>query len=114
MGTDFTPLGQQIARMINLVAFDVCDASHILIADTVNPLVKEIRIPLIGQIEKDLQKFIRRSTKSLCKQQGVYAGKILLDREVVVTVYLTRRIKAAWQSDTPQDDPSTSGATDSE
>ena len=109
MGTDFTSLGQIITRMINLVAFDVCDIRELRVADTVNPLVKEIRVPLRGSINKELHAFIRKNVKSLCKSQGVYAGKIGLEGELLVTVYLERRIKPAWQPETPEDAPQEQG-----
>lgn len=102
MGTELSSLGQDIARMINLVAFDVCDAAQVHVGDTVNPLVKEIRIPLVGPIHTDLHKHIRASVKSMSKHKGHLAGKIVLEGAVVVTIYLKRRLTPAWLRGTPQ------------
>lgn len=112
MGTDLSSLGHEIARMINLVTFDACDVSALHIADTVNPLVKEIRAPLRDTIHPDLHKHIRATTKKMCKRADLLAGKITLEHQLVIVIYLKRRVTPAWLRASPQDAPSSEEPTD--
>lgn len=88
MGTDhLLQLAQHAVRLIDLVAFDVCQG--FTVHDTVNPLVKEISIPLRGEIQRELHAPIRRALKTDAKAKRALIGKVGIDlREVRLTIYL--------------------------
>lgn len=88
MGTDnLLQIARLAVRLIDLVAFDVCQGFSV--ADTVNPLVKEIHIQLRGPIQKELHAPLRRSIKSDVKTKLALVGKISIEPHYVqLTIYL--------------------------
>lgn len=98
-GTDLTRLSVDIVKLVNLVAFDVLDPETCAVSDTVNPLVKYVTAAKVGQIPKEHKSELRRLIKKTCIRYDMYAGEIRLDTDFAVKVYLKRRIKPAWLSD---------------
>lgn len=102
-GTELHRLSADILKLVNLVAFDALQEGSSKVHDTVNPLVKRITAHKVDQIPKEHKSQLRKLIKSTCRRHGVYAGEIRLDQDFSVKVYLTRRIKPAWLSGTPED-----------
>ena len=101
-GKDLTSLSEEIIKMINLVAFDVCNTQEIKVNDTVSPVVKRINAPVQGQIEKSMHTHLRKLIKKICIRNGVYAGAIKFTPNIDIVIYLKRRVTPAWLRDNPE------------
>jgi hypothetical protein len=106
-GTHVSEFSQEVIRLINLVAFDVCVLDEHTVLPHTNPLQVTLRCPLRDTIAPTLHPYLRNSIKITAKAHNLYAGKIGLERELTIRLYLEGlRAPAYVHGESPQDKPS--------
>lgn len=80
-------LGDEIIRLVNLVAFDVCDRELVTWVDDADPLKRTITCPMRNQIPQMLQKHLRAAIKKHALTHKCYAGRVRLDGILEVALY---------------------------
>jgi hypothetical protein len=97
-------IGLNIIRLVNLIAFDVCDLNCARVISGDNPLHKVLECPILGHIDPTLHPKLRTAIKDYVKADGIYAGKISLVRNLRVDLYLKNLRKPAYvHGESPQD-----------
>jgi hypothetical protein len=80
-------LGDEIIRLVNLVAFDVCDKERVTWVDDADPLKRTIICPMRNEIPQMLQKHLRAAIKKHALTHNCYAGRIRLEGTLEVALY---------------------------
>ena len=103
-GINRTSIAKHFIRMINLVAFDICEEDDIQIFQAADPLSFIIKCRSREGIDPTLHAHLRRCIKSEGKRNNVLIGKIKLDHSIEITVYQKSLRKAAYvHGESPQD-----------
>lgn len=97
----------QAIRIVNLIAFDVCDPATLqIIRDSADPLKAHARASLTARLRPKMQTRLRKVIKTTLKSKGALVGKIRFDRGALeITLYLKRLHEPAWKPTTePSED----------
>lgn len=89
-------IAKQFIRMINLVAFDICEIKDIEISQPADPLSFIIKCRSREPIDQTLHAHLRRCIKSEGKRNDVLVGKIKLSWVIEITVYQKSLRKPAY------------------
>lgn len=81
-------LSNGIVRMVNLVAFDVCDTTSLTYTRDADPLKVTASWRIIAPISPQLFTPIRKAVREQVITAGALPGKIVLDGRLAVTIYL--------------------------
>lgn len=95
-GIDRISVATHLIRMINLVAFDVCDTEEIVISQPADPLSFIIKCPLREAIHKALHPHIRKGLKQEARARDMLIGRVSLEHEISITVYQKTLRKPAY------------------
>jgi len=102
---DIDQLSAGIARMVNLIAFDVCDVASLTYSRDADPLKVTATWRVVAPIAEALHTPLRRAIRAQVIDGGALPGKIEVGSRLSVTIYLkTLRPPAYRDGDSPQSD----------
>lgn len=107
IGIDRLSVAKRFVKLLNLVAFDVCDLNDIEISQPADPLSFIIKCSLKEPIAKELHAPLRKGIKSDALRLNLLVGKIVLQRRLEIVVYQKSLRGAAYiHGESPQDSDS--------
>lgn len=96
-------LSSELLHALNFVAFDACDLSTVQYEYDADPLKITLQCNLRAPIPRQLHAMLRKNIKDTAYASGWAAGRIALERTLLIVLYKQRTHAPAYvHGDSPQ------------
>lgn len=96
-------IAAELCEMLNLVAFDVCEADSVRYIADADPLKLIVAWRLLAPIPQPLHAQIRATVRQTVESAGWASGKVVLDPYIEITLYKKRMRPPAYvHGESPQ------------